>query len=137
MAANSYTGGTNLNAGQITVGTNTSLGTNALAMAAGTTLQSGAAGLTLANAIGLTGADTIDTQAFNLTLGGTISGGGQLIKVGTGNLTLNGGNSYSGGTNLSQGSITVGTGSALGTGVLAMNGANTSLISGAPFLRHQ
>ena len=133
--ANGYTGGTNLNAGQITVGTGTALGTGALAMADLTILQAGAANLTLANNIGLTGSDTVDTNGFDLTLTapGSISGAGSLTKIGAGILTLNGANSYTLGTNLNAGQITVGTNSALGTGALAMAGG-TTLQAGAAAL---
>ena len=110
--ANGYTGGTNLNAGQITVGTSKRA-------------RHGRAGdgerrrrckrarqrLTLANSIGLTGSDTVDTNGFDLTLAapGSISGAGSLNKIGAGILTLNGANSYTLGTNLNAGQITVGT----------------------------
>ena len=70
--ANSYSGGTNLIAGTLAVGNNSALGTGALAMAAGTTLQAAANGLSLGNAVSLNGTGTVDTQANALTLGNTI-----------------------------------------------------------------
>ena len=119
-----------LNGGQITVGTSTALGTSTLNMNSNTALQAGVAGLSLANAINLFGLDTIDTQGFGFTLGGTINGSGTLNKIGSGTLTLNGANGYTGGTNLTAGAITVGTNTALGTGLLAMTGG-TILTAGA------
>jgi autotransporter-associated beta strand protein len=45
-----------------------------------------------------------------------------LVEAGTGMLTLSGANTYTGGTTLSSGTLTVGNNSALGTGMLALNG---------------
>ena len=127
--ANTYTGGTTLTGGTIQVGTSTALGTGALAMATGTTLESIAAGLTLANTVAITGTSTVDTNANTLTLSGVVSGG-TLAKTDTGTLALTGANTYTGGTTLSGGTIQVGTSTALGTGSLAMaNG--TTLQAGA------
>jgi fibronectin-binding autotransporter adhesin len=123
--ANTYTNGTNLNAGSITVANNAALGTGALAMAGGTSLISGADGLTLANAISTAGVGTVNTGANTLTLGGVISGAGSISKTGTGTLVLNGANSYAGGTALTAGTITVGNDTALGGGTLTMTGGTT------------
>jgi autotransporter-associated beta strand protein len=60
-------------------------------------------------------------QTTNLTLSGTISGTGSLIKNGTGALTLGGGSSYSGGTTLNGGLIRLENNTALGTGTLTAN----------------
>ena len=51
--------------------------------------------------------------------GGT---GGSLIKVGTGTLTLTGPNTYSGGTTLNAGTLTVNNARALGLGDVTVNG---------------
>ncbi|PLX78442.1 MAG: hypothetical protein C0614_08530, partial [Desulfuromonas sp.] len=45
-------------------------------------------------------------QVFDGTYAGTMSGSGGLIKSGTGNLTLSGTNSYTGGTSVAGGSLT-------------------------------
>jgi autotransporter-associated beta strand protein len=123
--ANGYAGGTQLTDGIIVVGTNTALGGGALAMSDDTTLRAGVNGLTLANAISTAGAGTIDTQAFTFGLSGVISGAGSIIKVGEGILELNNSNSYAGGTELTDGTIVVGTNLSLGTGVLTMSGGTT------------
>ncbi len=123
--ANAYTGGTNLNAGTLAVGNNTALGTGALVMAGGTTLQAAANGLSIGNAVSLNGTGTVDTQANALTLGNTVSGGGGLNKIGPGTLSLTGANTYTGGTNLNAGTLAVGNNTALGTGALVMAGGTT------------
>ncbi len=127
--ANTYVGGTSLNAGTIQVANNSALGTGALAMADGTTLQSGAAGLSLANAIDITGTGTVDSNSNMFTLGGVVSGA-TLTKIGSGTLVLTNANTYVGGTNLNVGTIQVANNNALGTGALAM-ADGTTLQSGA------
>jgi filamentous hemagglutinin family protein len=72
----------------------------------------------------------------NQTLSGVVSGTGALTKSGNGTLTLSGANTYSGGTTLTQGQISLGINQSsqssagpLGTGTLIMNGGtlgNTS-----------
>ena len=126
--ANTYQGGTTLNAGTLTVGNNAALGTGLLSVeGAGSLVSSG--NVTLSNAINLNA--TLTTGGANqLTLGGVISGGSGLIKTGASTLTLNGSNTYSGTTALNAGSLIVGSNTALGTGVL--NAANgTTLDAGA------
>jgi autotransporter-associated beta strand protein len=54
--------------------------------------------------------------------GNDISGSGSLLKLGNGTVTFNVGNTYSGGTTLSNGMIVVGNGDALGTGTINANG---------------
>jgi fibronectin-binding autotransporter adhesin len=127
--ANTYSGGTYLFAGAIGVGNSAALGTGALAMSDGTTLQATANHLTLANAISLAGIDTIDTQANAFTLAGAISGTGALTQIGSGNLTLSNANSYSGGTTVVSGTLTLGNAAALGTGALKMDAGATLAFS--------
>jgi autotransporter-associated beta strand protein len=111
--ANSYSGGTLLGAGTLAVGSSTALGTVALTIANGATLQAAANGLLIANTITLNGADTIDTQANGITLTGPIGGTGGLIKTGTGRLVLSGNNTYSGATNVNAGTLGAGAATAL------------------------
>lgn len=59
--------------------------------------------------------------ANNITLGNIVSGPGSLIKTGTGSLTLSGANSYSAGTTLSAGTLTIAGDTAAGSGSVALN----------------
>ncbi|HEX7324397.1 MAG TPA: autotransporter-associated beta strand repeat-containing protein [Rhodanobacteraceae bacterium] len=128
--ANSFTGGTSINAGEVDVGNNAALGTGRVAMAAGTTLGFATDGLSLANAFALSGDPTFDVAAAGQTdaVGGAITDGtapGVLQKTGAGTLVLTGANTFSGGTTISAGTLQVGNGGtsgALGTGAIADNG---------------
>ncbi|WP_156994497.1 autotransporter outer membrane beta-barrel domain-containing protein, partial [Tatumella morbirosei] len=123
---NTYSGGTTLSTGEINVSNNSALGTGNLAMADGTTLGFTTGDLSLANNISLGGLKaSIATGDYSETLSGDISGAGQMIKTGSGTLTLNGDNSYSGGTTLSGGEIDAGNSNALGSGSLAMADSTT------------
>ncbi|WP_419816090.1 autotransporter-associated beta strand repeat-containing protein [Glacieibacterium sp.] len=120
--ANGYINGTSLTDGTIVVGSDTALGAGALTMANSTTLRAGVDNLVLANAITLTGGDTIDAASFGLTLDGVIDGSGTLQTAGHNRLTLNGANSYTGGTELNSTLLAIGHETALGTGQLTING---------------
>ena len=109
-AANSYSGGTALKQGRLNVGNSLALGTGALAMDNGTTLGFAADGLNLANAVVLTGSEdpVIDTGSFSAALSGNISGSGFITKLGSGTLTLSGANSYTGATDVAEGTLRAG-----------------------------
>lgn len=104
--ANTYTGGTNVIAGTLGLGSDTAAGTGTIVMQDLTTLQA-AADLTLTNLIDLKGAVTFDTQGYSMTIntGITNAVGGQLIKTGLGTLTLNGVNTYTAGTIVQEGTL--------------------------------
>ena len=108
--ANTHTGGATLRQGRLNVGHSQALGTGTLSMDDDTTLGFSAGGLTIANTIKLTGNNdpVIDTGAFSGALSGAISGGGFITKQGTGTLTLSGANTYTGATNVAQGSLKAG-----------------------------
>ena len=57
-----------------------------------------------------------------LTISGTLSGAGKLIKTGAGEMVLSGANTYSGGTEITGGTLTTSNSSALGTGGVTMTG---------------
>jgi autotransporter-associated beta strand protein len=140
--ANTYSGGTTLNAGTLNVNNASAIGTGSLTIAAGTTIDNtsgsaitlstnnaqfwngdftfggsndlnlGTGAVTLASSLHLT---TNGTAA--LTVGGVIGGptGAGLIKEGTGTLVLNGANTFDGGVTINGGTVRIGNASALGT----------------------
>ncbi|WP_310497297.1 autotransporter-associated beta strand repeat-containing protein, partial [Sandarakinorhabdus sp.] len=125
---NSYTGGTLLLAGSVGVGNDLALSTGDVGMTDGTSILTVGGARTLANNFTLTGVTAYDTTAGDLTLGGTVAGGGVLTKQGAGTLVLTGTNSY-GSTNLTAGNIRISNGSAIGAGALTTAGG-TGLIAG-------
>jgi len=68
-------------------------------------------------------AGTLDlASAGDVTLSGSILGAGNLVKSGSGTLTLSAANTHSGGTRLEAGILAVGNNSALGSGMLTLAG---------------
>lgn len=64
-----------------------------------------------------------NTNAFTFQGNGTISGGGSLTKTGSSTLTISNNNSYTGGTNISQGTLAITSGQPfIGTATIS-NGA--------------
>jgi outer membrane autotransporter protein len=108
-AANTYSGGTNVHSGTIGIGNNSALGTGALALYGGTTLQFVASGLNIANNILVGAVDpTIDTGANTDTLSGVITGSANLTKIGSGALILTGASpSFTGATEVAAGALIV------------------------------
>ncbi|PZP55579.1 MAG: hypothetical protein DI586_06375 [Micavibrio aeruginosavorus] len=136
--ANTYSGGTIVNGGIVAVSADNNLGTGALTLNGGT-LRSGAAYSNSHNISLGTSNGTIDTNGFNTTASGVISGTGSLTKTGTGTLTLSGANSFSGGLIISAGQIaatpgTLGVGNVVNSGTLffntGSNGTYNGIISG-------
>jgi len=107
--ANTFSGGVNLTGGTLSLDNNAALGTGALDMGAGTTLDLGTNGLAVGNNIALAGAASLNTNAgISGTVTGIISGGGSLDKTGDGTLVLTGVNTYSGGTTINGGTLVAG-----------------------------
>jgi autotransporter-associated beta strand protein len=75
---------------------------------------------------------TLNTNGFNATFSGVLSGGGALTKTGTGTLTLSGANTYSGGTILNAGSLDVSNDDQLGASgsALTINGGTFTSTAG-------
>ncbi|WP_029004309.1 autotransporter domain-containing protein [Azorhizobium doebereinerae] len=115
-------------------------GTGSLAFDGGTLRYGAAFDLASTRTVTLgTGGGTLDTQSFTATIGAVIDGAGALTKTGTGTLILTGGNTYSGGTTLSQGTLQIGNGGTSGTltgavanaGALVFNRSDTATFTGA------
>ena len=130
--ANTYSGGTTISQGTLSAAADNVLG----AASGGLTLNGGSLqlGSTFNLAPGRTVSitannGTIDTQGFNSTLAQGITGAGSLTKLGSGTLTLNGVNSYAGGTQVSAGSVIVGDSSS--TSAALSGGGPVTVASGA------
>jgi outer membrane autotransporter protein len=119
--ANTYAGGTVLNAGTLGVGGPSPLGTGALSVNGASTLVGVGASTVLTNPVHLNAALTVQGSQ-DLALFGPVDGPSALIKDGPNRLTLQGGNTYAGGTTLNDGTLTVRGLNALGSGPLLVNG---------------
>ena len=131
-AGNTYSGGTTITQGTLSVAADNALGASSGALTLnGGTLQLGSTfNLAASRAVSVTANNgTIDTQGFNSTIAQGITGAGTLTKLGSGTLTLNGANSYTGGTQVSAGTVIVGDGSSA-SAALSGGGAVT-VASGA------
>ena len=68
-----------------------------------------------------------NTNGYTFAGSGSLSGAATLTKAGTGALTINTANSYTGGTTISAGTVTLGSPTALGSGAVALNGGALNL----------
>jgi len=93
--------------GTVAIGSSTNIGTGTLQFYDGVLRTTGT--MTLANAVSLQttgGGGTFNTDSgTTLTLTGAVSGGGALLKTGTGTLVLDGISTYTGGTTVSAGTL--------------------------------
>jgi autotransporter-associated beta strand protein len=142
FGTNTYSGGTTLSAGTLTVANNAALGTGLLTFNNG--ILQAAVPVTLANAFTVGGAATIGgsniltlggagtltagnaltvVNSATTTLSGVLGGAGNLVEA-AGMLVLSGNNAYTGTTTLTSGTMVVGSNTALGTGTLILNGGS-------------
>ena len=137
--SNSYTGGTTISGGTLNINADAALGSGSggIAFAApGGTLQLAATigtyNTSRAVSLGAGATGTIDTNGATNTaeLSGLISGDGILAKAGAGTLRLMTANTYTGGTNQTNGALFVGNNAALGTGTITFTGGNVQLDNG-------
>ncbi len=132
--ANTYTGGTQINAGVLNLGVAENAGTSGPLGASGTiVLGGGTLQYSPVNNYDYSGrfsaaanqAYNVDTNGQTVTWAAALSSsGGSLDKIGAGTLILSGANSYTGGTQVDGGTLQLGNASALGSsnGNLAVNG---------------
>jgi len=124
--ANTYTGGTTISGGKLSVSSDTNLGnaSGGLTLDGGTLLVTSS--FTSARTVALTaaGGGVEVASSAMLTLSGDIGGSGGLTKSGAGTLVLTGANTYAGGTTISSGKLSVSSNGNLGdaSGGLTLNG---------------
>ena len=108
---NTYSGGTTLSAGIVNAGSAGALGATGAINFAGGTLQYSTSNQTDYSSRFATAAGqryNIDTNGQNVTYATALSSsGGRLTKLGTGTLTLNGANGFTGGTTVSAGTLSL------------------------------
>ncbi|HUB27902.1 MAG TPA: autotransporter-associated beta strand repeat-containing protein, partial [Tepidisphaeraceae bacterium] len=133
---NTYSGGTNLNGGLLSIASGDGVPSGAISVTGSTSISAGGAARSLSNAIAISSGQNLSvvndpTGAESLTLSGNISGSGALATSGSVNLTLDGTNSYSGGTTLNGGQININNNSSLGnaSGTLTLNGGTLASTS--------
>lgn len=122
---NAYAGGTSINGGTVAISSDANLGNASGALAFnGGTLQN-TANVASARAATLNaGGGTFQTTG-NLTLAGAIGGTGAPTKTDAGTLLLTGNNTYGGGTTIAAGTLQLGNGGTSGaiSGNVTNNGA--------------
>lgn len=134
--ANTYAGATTVQGGVLQISSQANLGVNPASFTGGQltlnggTLRTAGADVTLnANnrgvTIGATGG-TFDAQT-NLQITTAVAGAGDLVKLGSGNLTLAGANTHSGDVSIQTGTLTAVGGSAIG------NSSTVDVAAGAIF----
>jgi autotransporter-associated beta strand protein len=145
---NTYTGGTNVNAGTVQVGHANALGTGTATVANGGTLDVN--GRSVANNITLGGGSLVNNSTTAASLGnqvtlsanskvggsgnmtlGNIAGANGLEKTGTGTVTLNGTNAATS-TTVSAGTLALRTSGSAGTGNVDIASGATLAVDGAP-----
>ena len=104
---NTFTGGLMLEEGVLEIGNDNNLGGTAgdLTFAGGTLAFAANADLASAREVVLDSDAVIDTSGRNVRIAGVVSGSADLIKTGTGELTLTGTNTYTGATRVSVGML--------------------------------
>ncbi|MDN7421330.1 autotransporter domain-containing protein [Burkholderia dolosa] len=123
--SNSYSGGTVVRAGTLSLMTSDAAGSGAITLADGTTLRF-AAGLTVGNDLIIDGATTLALDSGVTVESGAISGAGSYTLTGGGTLRLTGDNShFTGLMGLAGVTVELGSNTALGTSGLMLSGNNT------------
>ena len=123
--ASTYTGGTSLNGGTLSISSNSALGNASGALTFGGGTLKTSADVTSSRAITVgTGGGTIDTDGHTVILSGAISGSAMLTKSGAGTLKITTGNpSFTGPTKVSAGDLRVL--AAMGVSVITVEGSGS------------
>jgi len=127
--SNSYTGGTTLNAGTLSIASDNAIGGAASALTfQGGTLQLTGTGIAnldshSVNWSTFSGGLDINSAANIFTVSEALSGTGSLTKLGAGTLTLSGSNSFSGATTVSSGTLILANSYALGNSTITIGTA--------------
>ncbi len=104
--ANTFSGGTTLEAGTLSLSNNSALGTGIITIAGNGNLQSNNDSRNLSNNIVINNGVSLGfSSTNNITLSGSISGAGGISKTNTNTVFLTGTNSYTGGTSIASGTI--------------------------------
>lgn len=112
---NTYLGGTAINGGTLAISDDNNLGDPSGGLSFdGGTLLTNAAIMSARDVVLNGGGGTIDTNGFDSTFSGIFSGPGMLTKDGAGTLVLSGVNTYTGGTAINGGILSVGSNVNLG-----------------------
>ncbi|WP_346296937.1 autotransporter-associated beta strand repeat-containing protein [Rhodopseudomonas sp. P1] len=129
--ANTYTGGTTISGGTVTVGNNSALGAGDVKMTQGASLAFGNADYTIANNFVVSGTSIFDIRTGTIqTITGAVSDGdtaGIIEKNGGGKLILNGRNSFSGGTIINAGTLQLANSNMLSATTAATVASGTTL----------
>ncbi|MGA2033040.1 MAG: autotransporter-associated beta strand repeat-containing protein [Thermoguttaceae bacterium] len=133
---NTYTGGTTVNGGELSIGTDSNIGgpTSPITFNGGILQVTG-------NALANLDSHSVNWSSFNggfdisannntFAVSQVIGGTGSMAKYGGGTLILSGSNSYSGGTTVNAGTLRFGSASALGVGGLTVGPSGTVDLNG-------
>lgn len=123
---NSYTGGTTIGAGTLSISVDGNLGNTSGGLTIGAATLFTTSGITSARLVSLTGAAIIDTNGNTDTFSGSISGAGSLTVQGNGTVNLTGANHYTGGTTVATMTTLQGTTDGL-QGNIALGAASSTL----------
>jgi outer membrane autotransporter protein len=138
-AANTYSGGTIVLAGRLQAGSAGGFVNNTAYTVNGGTLDLNNFKLTVSSLNGTGGVVNLGSAALTIDNTGTdvysgiIQGTGSLTKIGAGTLTLSGNNTYTGGTNILGGVLSVSSDINLGSGNIRIGSNAELLTTGATF----